>query len=162
MYGGWGIWMHHRGVTCLYNMSWLPPMQISSGGIGKGRYQEGKGEWRIPGRNYALKNVVSRHEDALLTLNIRTQRQGLYMLCIKMLYRWLSLRVLASPLQNTPLENVPVSWCAVGSVILLPCPVFFGALAKGCECDDGAAAEERGCNVLPEWRILQKLHFTAC
>lgn len=74
--------------------------------------------------------------------------------------------VMSSLLERTP---PPVKAAkperAVRSVILPPGRPVFGAkkLVKGCDCDDGAAAEgERDCNVLSECRILQKLQFAAC
>lgn len=32
---------------------------------------------------------------------------------------------------------------------------------EGCSCDDGVAAQERGCSLLPECGLLPKLHFAA-
>lgn len=138
-------------------------MQISGGGIGNGLYQEVKGCRRNLSTVYALKNLISQIRDALSTCNMRTRTQCVYTLWINICFRRLSLHVFCSPPEITPLVKATASERVVGTVILLARPVF-GAkkLAKGCDCDDGAAAEERGCNVLPECRILQNLHFTAC
>lgn len=46
----------HGGVTYLYNVSWLSPMQISSGGIGNGLYQQGRGRQGEPRRASRLEN----------------------------------------------------------------------------------------------------------
>lgn len=138
-------------------------MQISSGGIGNGLYQEGKGCWRV----YVFKeNLVSRMRASLSTLNVKIPTRCVYMWWINMYSCWQSHSVLRSPVETPPLPppvKDTVSERMVGTVILPGRPVFGEKkLAKGCDCDDGAAAEERGCSVLPECRILQKLHFAAC
>lgn len=158
----------HGGVTYLYNVSWLSPMQISSGGIGNGLYQQGGGRQGEPRRASRLENNPDSPNKRGLT--IFHTKYHLYAVVY-----WISVRYHPAvrscvPLLtvNTPPLKAAVSERMVATVILFARPVFFffswreEVGKKGCDCDDGAAAEERGCNVLPECRILQKLHFAAC
>lgn len=156
------IWVYHRGVTYLYNVSWLPPMQISSGGIGNGLYQEGRDGGETSAGCISWKIHLPTLRTFLSTFNGETRVFWVHQLSTCAFNRSLSLSVFNCPLEITPPVKRTVSERVLATVILPGRPVFGEKLAKGCDCDDGAAAEERRCNILPECRILQKLHFAAC
>ncbi len=98
-------------------------MQIGSGGIGNGLYQEGMEERR---RGLCLKrNLVSRTRALLSTLNVETQTHCVYMWRISMRSSWLSLSVFSLSSGNPPPVKATVSERMVGTVILPGRPVFW-------------------------------------